>query len=183
MTRSTRPWWRHPALWWAAGLVALRTAAVLAFRRGDPRVLDTIRRFNKRRLNPAMLHLAGRRHWYAARLEHVGRRSGRPYATPVVARLVPGGYAVPLPYGTGVDWLRNLRASGHGWLTVGGQRHPVSDPRVVPTEELAAELDPLYRRMSRLYGIRSWLVLAAEPATDEQRAAAGAGRSLAAVSG
>lgn len=100
----------------------------------------------------------------------MGRRSGRSYATPVVARAVPGGFAVPLPYGTGVDWVRNLRASGHGWLQTGGVRCPVSDPRIVPTDELAADLDPLWRRIARLYAIRAWLVLTAGPPAPDPRA-------------
>lgn len=38
-----------------------------------------IRAFNKTVLNPAMRLVAGRRHWYAAALHHVGRRTCRPY--------------------------------------------------------------------------------------------------------
>ena len=47
-------------------------------------VLDTVRVFNKHLLNPAMLLVAGRKHWYAGVIEHTGRRSGKNYATPVV---------------------------------------------------------------------------------------------------
>ena len=62
-----------------------------------------VRVFNKHLLNPAMLHLAGRKHWYAAVIRHTGRRSGSHYATPVVADGVADGFILPLPYGTGVD--------------------------------------------------------------------------------
>jgi deazaflavin-dependent oxidoreductase (nitroreductase family) len=107
--------------------------------------------FNKSVLNPAMLRLAGRRHWYAARLEHMGRRSGRRYATPVVARRVPGGFAIPLPYGTDVDWLRNIRAAGTAVLVVDGSPHPVGDPRVVRFADVAPDLPwgarETYRRL------------------------------------
>ena len=44
---------------------------------GNERGRDAVRRFNRRWLNPVMLRMAGRPNWYAARLEHVGRRSGR----------------------------------------------------------------------------------------------------------
>ena len=70
-------------------------------------IRDAVRTFNKHVLNPAMLLLAGREHWYAAALQHTGRRSGKTYTTPVVADRVVDGVIVPLPYGTGVDWLRN----------------------------------------------------------------------------
>lgn len=164
-----RPWWRRPAVRWIAGLVAVRIAVVVAFRGHRPAVLDAVRRFNRSVLNPQMLRLAGGARWYAARLEHVGRRSGRAYATPVVARPVPGGFAVPLPYGTEVDWLRNLRASGRGMLVVKGRRFAVTRPRVVPTGAVAGDLGPLYRWMSRLYAIRSWLLLAVEPVDGQAR--------------
>jgi hypothetical protein len=39
-------------------------------------VLDTVRVFNKRVLNPVMLLVAGRKYWYAGVIEHTGRRSG-----------------------------------------------------------------------------------------------------------
>jgi deazaflavin-dependent oxidoreductase (nitroreductase family) len=110
--------WRRPVVGWIASLVAVWVVAVATFRRHRPAVLDEVRRFNRRVLNPAMLHLAGRRHWYAARLEHVGRRSGLARATPVVARPLRAGFAVPLPYGTDVDWLRNIQASGRATLVV-----------------------------------------------------------------
>jgi deazaflavin-dependent oxidoreductase (nitroreductase family) len=113
-----------------------------------------------------MLHLAGKRHWYAARLEHTGRRSGNRYATPVVARPIFGGFAVPLPYGTEVDWLRNVQAAGGGELQVGGARYRVRAPRVVPTAQIASELSPLYRLAARVYAFPCWLVVDAT-AVDE----------------
>ena len=73
---------------------------------------NAVRVFNKHVLNPAMLTLAGRKHWYAAVIRHTGRRSGKSYATPVVADRVADGFILPLPYGTGVDWLRNVLAAG-----------------------------------------------------------------------
>ena len=97
--------------------------AIVAFRSRNRAVLDRIREANKRWLNPAMLYLAGRPHWYASRVEHVGRRSGRPYATPVVAVPVEGGLVIPLPYGPDVDWCRNLRAAGGGTVVRHGRRH------------------------------------------------------------
>ncbi|MGD9527127.1 hypothetical protein [Pseudonocardia sp.] len=159
-----RAWWRRPVVRGiAAALVAAPVIAAVAFRGHRPAVLDGVRRFNRNILNPAMLHLAGRRHWYAARLEHVGRRSGLARATPVVARPLRAGFAVPLPYGTDVDWLRNIQASGRATLVVGGTRYAVEQPRVLPTAAIADELGPFYRRMSRVSAIRSWLLLAVEP--------------------
>ncbi len=138
-----------------------------------PAVVDAVRRFNRRRLNPVMLHLAGRRHCYAARLEHTGRRSGRAYATPVVARPVPGGFAVPLAYGRDVDWRHNLGATGRGVLVVDGVRYAVTSPRTVPAAEVTGALTPYRRRMLR--GIPEYLVLTAEAAPAPGRAATAGG--------
>ena len=151
--------WRRRLLWVVGGWVTLRVTMTLVFRMQNPRVIDAVRGFNKRVLNPAMLRLAGHRHWYAARLEHVGRRSGRAYSTPVVAQRVEEGFAIPLPYGTDVDWLRNLLAAGKAVLEVDGVRHAVSDPRVVDTAELLGELTWVYRFVSRQYAIRHWVVV------------------------
>lgn len=87
-------------------------------------VLDHVRKFNKRVLNPLMLRMAGSKHWYAAVVEHTGRRSGKQYATPVAAEQTPDGFIIPLPYGVGVDWLRNVLAAGHATIRADGPKLP-----------------------------------------------------------
>lgn len=157
-SKATRDWWRHPVLGWTvAVLVLLRLAAIAAFRSRQPAVLDPLRHANKTVLNPLMLHLAGRRHWYAAKVEHVGRRSGRHFETPVVAVPVEGGLAIPLPYGQDVDWCRNLQAAGGGVVVRQGRRHTVSEPVVVPTDQMREQLPAFWRRSTAPYGIASWL--------------------------
>src|SRR3954452_3417920 len=47
-----------------------------------------------------------------ALVRHVGRRSGRAYATPLVVARVAGGFVVELTYGPDVDWYRNITAAG-----------------------------------------------------------------------
>jgi deazaflavin-dependent oxidoreductase (nitroreductase family) len=149
--------------WVVLPYLVLSAAAILVVRRRDRATLDRMRRFNKRALNPVMLKLAGRPHWYAARVEHVGRRSGRPYATPVVATRVPGGYAIALPYGTGVDWCRNLQAAGDGVIVLDGQRHMVTDPQVVSSAAIQDELPDRMRLATRVYGFTDWLRLSDAP--------------------
>jgi deazaflavin-dependent oxidoreductase (nitroreductase family) len=126
--------------------------------------VDAVRAFNKRVLNPLMLSVAGRRHWYASRLEHHGRRSGRAYATPVVATPVPGGFVIPLPYGTRVDWLRNLDAAGGGALVSGGARFLLRAPEVLPTAELYGDLPHKEQVRARLWRIDHYVRVTAVPA-------------------
>src|SRR5438046_9027919 len=51
-------------------------------------------------LNRLVTRIAGKRHvpLYVL-LRHLGRRSGREYATPVVGMRVLGRFAIPLPFG------------------------------------------------------------------------------------
>jgi deazaflavin-dependent oxidoreductase (nitroreductase family) len=118
---------------------------------------SAIRTFNKKILNPLMLLAAGRRHWYAAKLHHIGRRSGRPYVTPVVAEPVPGGFVVPLPYGTDVDWLRNVRAAGEAVIDLHGIPYAVDQPQVVAAAEALPIVRPSRRRVWRRLGIEGFL--------------------------
>ncbi len=118
----------------------------------NPRVRDSVRSFNKNVLNPAMMALAGRRYWYAAVIAHTGRNSGKPYCTPVVAVKVPDGIIVPLPYGSDVDWLRNVLAAGSATITDNGQTYDVVRPEVVD----AASAEP------QLPALRRWILHASD---------------------
>src|SRR5215218_6462770 len=94
----SRQWIRR--LVWSVGLplVVLIVLFMVVSRIQARPVVNAVRTFNKHVFNPAMVRLAGRRHWYAAAIRHKGRRSGKEYATPVVAELVEDGFIVPLPY-------------------------------------------------------------------------------------
>ena len=119
----------HRVRWMVMGGIGALLAFSTALRFGGPRTKDAIRVFNKRVLNPAMLTVAGRHHWYAAALHHTGRTTGRDYATPVVAVPVEGGYVIPLPYGEDVDWLKNVLAKGGATLVFDGATHELVSPR------------------------------------------------------
>jgi deazaflavin-dependent oxidoreductase (nitroreductase family) len=103
-------------------------------------VRDSVRSFNKHVINPAMAPLAGRRHWYAAQIRHTGRKSGKHYSTPVVAVKVSDGVVVPLPYGSGVDWLRNVLAAGDATITSNGRTYHVIQPKVIDADTAEPQL-------------------------------------------
>ena len=103
-------------------------------------VRDSVRSFNKHVINPAMAPLAGRRHWYAAQIRHTGRKSGKNYSTPVVAVKVSDGVVVPLPYGSGVDWLRNVLAAGDATITSNGRTYHVIQPKVIDADTAEPQL-------------------------------------------
>jgi deazaflavin-dependent oxidoreductase (nitroreductase family) len=123
-------------------------------------VKDTVRTFNKYVLNPAMLHVAGRKHWYASVIRHTGRRTGKAYATPVVAELVAGdGMIIPLPYGTGVDWLRNLLSAGKATVIVAGQSYDVTEPEIIDAATAGPLLSRRRRRIFDRVGIAQYVRL------------------------
>lgn len=120
---------------------------------------DVARVFNKHVLNPAMVRLAGGKHFYASAIEHTGRRTGNRYTTPVVATRVTDGFIIPLPYGVHTDWLRNLEAEAHGNLRFHGETFAVTSPAVIPAATATAELPPRRRRALNRFGIRNFVHL------------------------
>jgi deazaflavin-dependent oxidoreductase (nitroreductase family) len=70
-------------------------------------------RFNRHVTNPIQRLWAG---WAPTMgiLEHVGRRSGNAYRTPLNVFSTDEGVAVLLTYGPNRDWLKNLTAAGKG---------------------------------------------------------------------
>ena len=106
-----------------------------------------IRTSNKYLLNPLMIRLAGGRHWYASVVQHVGRRSGKPYSTPVVADRVDDQILIPLPYGTQVDWVRNVLTAGRAVVVRKGKTYDVVAPELIDATQ-ALPLLPTHRRRS-----------------------------------
>ncbi|MGD8815362.1 MAG: nitroreductase family deazaflavin-dependent oxidoreductase [Anaerolineales bacterium] len=76
------------------------------------KLLNSVRYFNKYFFNRLMLLIAGRKGIPITVLFHTGRRSGRPYQTPVLATYTKDAIIIPLSYGERVDWLRNLLTKG-----------------------------------------------------------------------
>ncbi len=144
-----------------AGLVAVAgTWLVLGLRREIPFFRDGIRRMNRAVMNPMQVRNgAGGPGAWASVIHHVGRTSGRAYATPIGTGVTDDGFVVALPYGPGADWVRNVLAAGEAVLDDDGRRLHVTDPRVVTFEEVAADMPPGDARSARLFGVRHALVL------------------------
>ena len=69
-------------------------------------------RLVKHTVNRVSVPLARSGHGPFVLVRHVGRRSGRTYATPLVVARVPDGFVIELTYGPDVDWYRNITAAG-----------------------------------------------------------------------
>lgn len=125
--------------------------------------IDKVRVFNKHVLNPVMMLVAGQKYWYAGVIEHTGRRSGKAYTTPVVIERLDDGFLIPLPYGTGVDWLANVRAAGRATVRVHGETCDVVQPELIGAATAAQHLSPRRRREFSRFGIKNYLELARAP--------------------
>jgi deazaflavin-dependent oxidoreductase (nitroreductase family) len=91
-------------------------------------------RFNRHVTNPIQKLWAGWAPTFGI-IEHVGRRSGTVYRTPVTVFTadVDGkpGIAVLLTYGPDRDWLKNLTAAGGGKMRRYGKTFGITNPTVM----------------------------------------------------
>jgi deazaflavin-dependent oxidoreductase (nitroreductase family) len=115
-------------------------------------------------LNPVIVKLAGRRHVrFAARISHIGRRSGRHYVTPVSARLDGDTFIIPLTFGNRSDWSRNVRSAGSCEIRFNGTDYRAIRPVLADGEQvrdlIRAAFSPVERTMLRMLGIRQFLLL------------------------
>lgn len=93
-------------------------------------------RFNRHVTNPIQRIWAGYAPTFGI-LEHVGRKSGKPYRTPLTVFSTQDGVAILLTYGPNRDWLKNITAAGGGRLKRHGKTFAVADPQVVTKAEAA----------------------------------------------
>jgi deazaflavin-dependent oxidoreductase (nitroreductase family) len=119
-------------------------------------------RFNRRVTNPLVRPISGRFSMWSI-VEHVGRRSGTTYRTPVSMFRTADGVAVLLPYGTDSDWVKNLQAADGGQVKLSGKTFRVTDPRIVPTADAVQSVKPPWRQVMKAtataMGIESSLLL------------------------
>jgi deazaflavin-dependent oxidoreductase (nitroreductase family) len=121
---------------------------------GGMQLPQGLARFNRHVTNPVQRLWAGWAPTFCI-LEHVGRRSGKPYRTPVTVFTaeVDGkpGVAILLTYGPDRDWLKNITAANGARIRRYGKTFGVTDPQVVSKEEAAPRVArgwrPIFARL------------------------------------
>ncbi|WP_123028914.1 nitroreductase family deazaflavin-dependent oxidoreductase [Mycolicibacterium stellerae] len=103
-----------------------------------------VARFNKHVTNPVQRLWAGWLPGFGI-LEHVGRKSGKAYRTPLNVFPTDDGVAVLLTYGPNRDWLKNVTAAGNAELRHKGKTIRLTEPRVMPKAEAAAHVTGFWR--------------------------------------
>ena len=122
-------------------------------------VVDAVRRVNRSVTNPRVMRTAGSAQTQTSVIAHVGRKSGRAYETPVDIISTTTGLLIALPYGTRVDWLRNVVAAGSATVLTHGDRVDVERPTIVATADVAALIPRRTLRTLRLLGVNQCLHL------------------------
>ena len=150
------------------GVVALATLGavvaigfVVSFRTKFAPVQNLIRRTDRRFTNPRMLNKdAGQPGAYASVVNHTGRRSGTHYRTPVVvAAAGDDAYVIALPYGPGVDWVRNVMAAGSATIEHEGRTISVDRPTLIGPDEGNPHFPGKEQRTHRRFGVTDFLLL------------------------
>jgi deazaflavin-dependent oxidoreductase (nitroreductase family) len=64
-------------------------------------------------------------------ISHIGRKSARPYRTPVNVFPTPDGFLIALTYGPNSHWVQNVLAAGSAELETRRTKYHLSAPQVV----------------------------------------------------
>jgi deazaflavin-dependent oxidoreductase (nitroreductase family) len=147
----------------AGVIVALLAVFVIGMRWKLPPVLNAIRRFNRSVTNPRVLRTAGTAGEQTSVIEHVGRKSGKTFQTPVDVVPTRTGFLVALPYGTQADWVQNVLAAGPATVVTDGERVDVNGPTIVATADVADLIPSRTLRTLRLFGVDECLHLERTP--------------------
>lgn len=81
-----------------------------------------------------------------ALIRHVGRRSGKPYETPIMVEQMGDSFVIALTYGPDVDWYRNVLAAGHSTLVWHGRVYALDKPAPLSVQTAL----PVYPRWQQL---------------------------------
>jgi len=108
-----------------------------------------IRPFTARVINPVTRRFAGWLPGFAI-LSHVGRTSGRTYRTPINVFRRGDYYLFALTYGSNVDWVKNVLASGGCLMRTRGRDIGLVEPEVMVDPELRELGWPLGALLGRL---------------------------------
>jgi deazaflavin-dependent oxidoreductase (nitroreductase family) len=120
-----------------------------------------IRQFNKRIFNRFSLLLSGYRYspFYWSIIQHVGRKTGNLYATPIVAVVESGSIFIPLPYGKDVDWIQNILSKGSCKIKNGGEWYLGTKPQIINAEEALIHFPTLLQIALRMNKVENYLMM------------------------
>ena len=104
----------------------------------------------KHTLNRVTARAARSRRGPFALVKHVGRKSGRPYETPIIVQPTEGGFIIELTYGPEVDWYRNVVAANGCRILFHGVEHVIEGLEPMTAAEGIRAFTPAQQRILRL---------------------------------
>lgn len=116
-----------------------------------------MRSFNKHILNRVTRRFAQFHRGPFALVRHVGRRSGKPYETPIMVQRVGDSFLIALTYGPDVDWYRNVQAAGHCTLRWHGRTYALEKPEPMAVDAALPAFPVFERMILRLRGTRHFV--------------------------
>ncbi|HUH69979.1 MAG TPA: hypothetical protein VLZ05_14655 [Mycobacterium sp.] len=125
-------------------------------------VSDRTRQFSKTANRHLPNRIAGTRlgmlYFNLSALHHVGRRSGRPYVTPLGAYRLGDGFVLAVAYPK-VDWCENVLAAGKCTLTWNGKNYALERPELIPISDALKAYPLLVRPFIVAAGMKRFLWL------------------------
>ncbi len=115
------------------------------------RVPRAVAKFNRLITNPLAVRFGG---WAPLNgtLEHVGRKSGKTYQTPLNIFETADGFVVPIGYGLESHWVQNALAGGPLTVHKAGRTIPVVHARIVSK----ADAEPLVTRGRTMFRLHPY---------------------------
>jgi deazaflavin-dependent oxidoreductase (nitroreductase family) len=92
-------------------------------------------------------------------VHHVGRRTGIARETPIEPCFTGDRVLIPLAFGPGADWCRNIVAAGGCTLTFRGRELALDEPTVVRSTIAEREMPADRARAGRSVGVEQYLSL------------------------
>ena len=120
---------------------------------------DRVRTFNKHVTNRVLRGFTSLSHGPFAIIHHIGRRSGKPYETVIWVWKMREGFVIALTYGPGVDWYRNMQATGCGSLYWHKRLYVVGKPELIDTEKALTAFPAFFKLLFRTFGREEQFVL------------------------
>jgi deazaflavin-dependent oxidoreductase (nitroreductase family) len=117
----------------------------------------------KHTLNPFTRRLARTSFGPFSLIQHVGRRSGRLYETPIVAVRTEDGFIIELTYGPEVDWYQNVQAAGGCTVIWRGKPYGINQFEPLDTETGMMAFPLAARLILRALRRRHFVKLFVEP--------------------
>ena len=138
-------------------LAAIGVAFMVGMRMKYPPLLTAVRKMNRAVMNPQAMKTAGQPGAYAGVVRHVGRKSGRPYETPIGPFPTDYGFDIALPYGSSPDWLKNVVAAGSAVIVHEGVAYSIDQPEVIAAADAMDNVPPSEQRNIRVFAVDNFL--------------------------